>query len=171
MNEAFFVDKEGTPWHLHITFGDVLRVKEHVLGADGKPLDLCYIAETGNFRQVIDHIEIVVQCVYWLLERDIREYTGENGRYTMDWFYNRIDAGVLPNLMKAWYEALLNFTPYQVIKSTMMTAWNLKTRQELVTAIEILAGQLEECTNTEESSDSTQEDSPMVNSARWLNPV
>ena len=171
MNEAFFVDKEGTPWHLHITFGDVLRVKEHVLGSDGKPLDLCYIAETGNFRQVIDHIEVVVQCVYWLLERSIHDKTNAYGSYTMEWFYNRIDADVLPNLIKAWYEALVNFTPYPVIKATMMTAGKLKTRQEIVTAIEILAGQLEECMSTEESLESIQETTPMVNSARWLNPV
>lgn len=171
MNEAFFVDKEGTPWHLHITFGDVLRVKEHVLGADGKPLDLCYIAETGNFRQVIDHIEIVVQCVYWLLEKAIHERTNAYSSYTMEWFYNRIDAGVLPNLIKAWYEALLNFTPYPVIKSTMMTAGELRKKQEIIAAINILAGQLEACMNTEESSELTQEDSLTVNSARWLNPV
>lgn len=171
MRDAYFVDSQGDSWYIHITYGDIRRVKQHVLGADGKPLDLCYIAETGDFRQVIDHIEIVVQCVYWLLEGAIHDRTNGYGSYTMEWFYNRIDGDVLPNLMKAWYEALLNFTPYPVIKATMQTAGNLRTKAELIKSIEILAGQLEECMSSEESLESTQSVTPMVNSQRWLNPI
>jgi len=163
LKDAYFVDSEGTPWHLHVTFGDVLRVKKHVLGADGKPLDLCYIAETGDFRQVTEHIEIIVQCVYWLLEDAIHERTNGYGSYTMEWFYNRINGEVLPNLMKAWYEALLNFTPFQAIKSTMMTAWGMRTKAEIIAAIETLAGQLEDYMSLEESSELTQEITPMAN--------
>ncbi len=171
MNDAAFVDKEGTPWHIHITFGDVLRVKEHVLGADGKPLDLCRIAETGDFKQVTEHIEIVCQCVYWLLERAIHDKTNAYGSYTMEWFYNRIDGDVLPNLIRAWYEAVINFTPSLVVRSAMMVARETMKKSELITAIEILAGRLEESMSTLESSEQTQEDFPTGNSARWLNPI
>lgn len=171
MKDAYFVDSHGDSWHIDITYGDIRRVKEHVIGADGKPLDLCYIAETGDFRQVIDHVEIVVQCVYWLLEGAIHDRTNGYGSYTMDWFYNRINGDVLPNLMKAWYEALINFTPYPVVKSSLIAAGMIKTKTEIVKAIEILAGQLEDCTNMEESLESTQETTPTVNLQRWLNPV
>ena len=171
MNDAVFTDSEGTPWHIHITFGDVMRVKEHVLGADGKPLDLCRIAETGDFRQVTEHIEIICQCVYWLLERAIHDRTNAYGSYTMEWFYNRLDGDVLPNLIRAWYEALINFTPALVVKSAMMIARETTTRSELITAIETLAGRLEECMNTPESSELTQEDSVLANSAGWQKPV
>lgn len=172
MNDAYFVDKEGTSWHLHITFGDVMRVKKHVIGADEKPLDLCRIAETGDFRQVTDHLEVIVQCVYWLLRDSIRdccdryEYT-----YTMDWFYNRIDGNVLPELAKAWYEALINFTPFRVVKTAMQIARNEMTQEEIVEAINLLVGQLETSTSMPESFNLTHEDSLTANSSRWLNPV
>lgn len=163
MRDAYFVDSQGDSWYIHITYGDIRRVKQHVLGTDGKPLDLCLIAEKGDFRQVKDRIEIIVQCVYWLLEDAIHERTDHYGSYTMDWFYNRIDGEVLPNLMKAWYEALLNFTPYPEIKSAMMTAGEIKKKEELIRAIEILVGQLEDCMNTPESSESTQSNIPTEN--------
>ena len=168
---ATFIDNQGLAWHIHITFGDVMRVKQHVLGADGKPLDLCYIAETGDFRQVTDHLEIVIPSVYWLIVNNIKEISGLDSLAAQNWFYNRLDGTVLPELMKAWVEALLNFTPFPVIKVTMMEAGKLRTRAELVKAIELLAGRLQECTSMEESSDSTQKNTPMVNSQRWLKVV
>ena len=171
MKDAYFVDTHGDSWHIDITYGDIRRVKEHVLGADGKPLDLCYIAETGDFRQVIDHIEIVVQCVYWLLERTIHDRTNDYGSYTMEWFYNRINGEVLPKLTQAWYEAIINFTPAQVVKTAMMTAWEEMKQEEIVEAINILVGQLNTSMNTLESSESIPEASLMGSSARWLNPV
>lgn len=170
-NKAMFTDAKGDSWHIAITFGDIMRVKKHVKGADGKPLDLCYIAEIGDFKQVTDHIEVIVQCVYWLLQPSICEYTGLNGLAAMEDFYSRIDANTIPNLMKAWYEAIINFTPYPVVKAAMMAAGETRTKSELMMAIEILAGRLVEYTSSEESAELTPGDSAMVNSARWLKPV
>lgn len=154
---AMFTDAKGDSWHITITFGDILRVKQYVKGADGKPLDLCYIAETGNFRQVTDHIEIIVQCVYWLIVNNIKEVTGLDGRAAMEEFYNRIDSDTVVYMTKAWYEAIINFTPYPVVKAAMMAAGDAKRQNELITALELVAGQLVECTNTGVSSESTQE--------------
>ena len=153
---AVFVDSQNNGWRIDIVYGDIVRVKNHVKGADNMPLDLCYIAETGSFRQITDHIEIIVQCTYWLLYPKISEYSGKSGIESMEWFYNRINGDVLPKLMKAFLEAIINFTPFPVVKATMQTAGNLKTQNELIASIEVLAGQLQECMSTQESSESTQ---------------
>lgn len=169
--DAIFTDAKGDSWHIAITYGDILRVKRHVKGADGKPLDLCLIAEAGDFRQVTDHIEIVVQCVYWLLVDSIREITGLDGMAAMEEFYSRIDSNTIAEMTKAWYEALLNFTPFPVVKAAMIAAGMMKQQADLIAAIDILAGQLEECTSSQESQDAIQQGFLMVNSQRWLNPI
>lgn len=160
---ASFTNTGGEYWQINITYGDIVRVRQHVQGADGKPLDLCYIAETGDFRQVIDHIDIVVKCVYWLLYPQLKESYNMDGEELQEWFYNHIDCDTLQEMMKAWYEALINFTPFRVIKATMMSAGNMRTKAELMKAIEILAGQLEVCMNTEALLESTQVASATVN--------
>lgn len=160
---ASFTNTGGEYWQINITYGDIVRVRQHVQGADGKPLDLCYIAETGNFRQVIDHIDITVKCVYWLLYPQLKESYGMDGLELQEWFYNHIDSKTLQEMSKAWYEALLNFTPFPVIRATMMTAGNMKTKAELVKAIEILAGALQECMSSPESLEPTPTNTPTAN--------
>ena len=168
---ATFTNTGNEYWHIAITYGDILRVREHVSGIDGRPLDLCRIAETGDFRQVADHIHIIVKCVYWLLYPQLKESYGMDGLELQEWFYAHIDGDTIVAMTKAWYEALVNFTPYPVVKAAMLTAGETITKSEIITAIEMLAGQLEACMNTEESSELTQEDSLMANSSRWLNPI
>lgn len=145
---ATFTDTEGVSWHIAIKYGDIQRVRRHVTGADGKALDLCYIAETGDFRQVTDHIDLIAQSVYWLLQPAITEYSGLTGVQAQEWFYNRVDGDVIQAMALAWHEALLNFTPSRVVKAAMMTAWETMTRAELIAAIELLAGRLEESGST-----------------------
>ena len=108
---ATFKDCEGVSWHIAIKYGDIQRVRRHVTGADSKPLDLCYIAETGDFRQVTDHIDLIAQSVYWLLQPAITEYSGLSGVQAQEWFFNRVDGNVIQAMALAWHEALLNFTP------------------------------------------------------------
>ena len=152
---ATFNDAEGVSWHIAIKYGDLLRVRRHVTGADNKPLDLCYIAETGDFRQVTDHIDLITQSVYWLLQPVIMEYSGLTGKDAQEWFFNRVDGDTIQAMALAWHEALLNFTPSRVVKAAMMTAWETMTRAELIAAIELLAGRLEESMSTPVSSAST----------------
>ena len=145
---ATFKDCEGVSWHIAIKYGDIQRVRRHVTGADGKPLDLCYIAEVGDFKQVIDHIDLITQSVYWLLQPAIAEYSGLTGTQAQEWFFNRVDGDVIQAMALAWHEALLNFTPYPVVKAAMITAGETITRAELIAAIELLAGRLEESMST-----------------------
>ena len=152
---ATFKDCEGVSWHIAIKYGDIQRVRRHVTGADGKPLDLCYIAEVGDFKQVIDHIDLIAQAVYWLLQPSITEYSGKSGQDAQEWFFNRVDGDTIQTMALAWHEALLNFTPSRVVKAAMMTAWETMTRAELIAAIELLAGRLEESMSTPVLSAST----------------
>ena len=152
---AIFTDSDGDTWHIVIKYGDILRVKKYVTGADNKPLDLCYIAETGDYRQVIDHIDVICKCVYWLLHNDIKERTGKTGADAQEWFYSRITGDVIQDVTIAWYEALVNFTPYPVVKAAMMAAGERQTRAELIAAIELLAGRLEDYMSTPALSAST----------------
>lgn len=160
---AIFKDSEGAQWHIAMKYGDLLRVRCHVQGADNTPLDLCYIAETGDFKQVTDHIDILVRAVYWLLYNSIQEYSGKSGIEAQEWFYNRIDSNTLTQIVTAFYEAIINFTPFPVVRTAMLTAGEMITRAEIVTQIELLAGQLERCTNTPELSASTPPDSVTAN--------
>ena len=152
---ATFTDTEGAAWHIAIKYGDIQRVRRHVTGADGKPLDLCYIAEAGDFKQVTDRIDLIVQSTYWLLQPSIAEYSGKSGIDAQDWFYNRVDGDVIQAMALAWHEALLNFTPYPVVKAAMITAGETIKRAELIAAIELLAGRLEESMSTPVLSAST----------------
>ena len=153
---ATFKDCEGASWHIAIKYGDIQRVRRHVTGADGKPLDLCYIAEVGDFKQVIDRIDLIVQSTYWLLQPAITEYSGLSGVQAQDWFYNRVDGDVIQTMALAWHEALLNFTPCPVVKAAMITAGETIKRAELIAAIELLAGRLEESMSTPALSASVQ---------------
>ena len=166
-----FVDAEGENWHIAITFGDIMRVKRHVKGSDGKPLDLCYIAETGDFRQVTDHIEIICQCVFWLLEDSIFERTDRHGSFAMEWFYNRINGDTIASMTRAWFEALVNFSPSPVVKSAMIAAWDMTTRDQVQTAIDLLAGQLQTYMDSRELSESTRENILMDSWSRWQTVV
>ena len=152
---ATFKDCEGASWHIAIKYGDIQRVRRHVTGADGKPLDLCYIAEVGDFKQVIDRIDLIVQSTYWLLQPSIAEYSGKSGQDAQDWFYNRVDGDTIQAMALAWHEALLNFTPSRVVRAAMITAWETIERAELIAAIELLAGRLEESMSTPALSAST----------------
>ena len=171
MKDAIFRDSEGSYWHIDIKYGDICRVRQHVQGADDKPLDLCLIAETGNFKQVTDHFDILVRSTYWLLSKDIQEYSGKSGIEAMEWFYARIDSNALESMAQAWYEGLINFTPSQVVRAAMTMAWEETKQEELIEAINLLAGRLATYTNTEESSELTPDNSVMVNLQRWLNPI
>jgi len=161
IRQATFKDAEGVSWHIAIKYGDIQRVRRHVTGADNKPLDLCYIAETGDFRQVTDHIDLITQSVYWLLQPAITEYSGLSGAQAQEWFFNRVDGDAIQAMALAWHEALLNFTPSRVVRAAMMTAWETITRAELIAAIELLAGRLEEYGGTPALSASTPTATPM----------
>ena len=84
---ADFTDKPGKVWLLDITFGDVERVRAHVSGVDGKPLDLLEIAEGGNFSPISGSVRKVIEVVFWLLYPALQDESRKtNQQDVFDWF-------------------------------------------------------------------------------------
>lgn len=129
---ATFTDSTGMQWNLDIKVRDIERVKAHVKGVNGAPVDLLGVAEKGDFSAVSGSVQTILQVVFWLLLDDIManfdreqwdsehaalyEMVPEEKRKTLiqkaaDWFGERIGGEQILPLVKAWEEALLNFIP------------------------------------------------------------
>ena len=127
-----FVDNTGYEWVLDIKVRDIERVKAHVTGINGKPVDLLEIAEKGDFSSVSGSVQIILKVIFWLLLDDImanfdreewdREHTTlyevvpEEKKKTLiqkagDWFGERIGGEQVIEMVRAWEAALLGFIP------------------------------------------------------------
>lgn len=127
-----FVDNTGYEWSLDIKVRDIERVKAHVTGINGKPVDLLEIAEKGDFSSVSGSVQIILKVIFWLLLDDIManfdreewdrdhatlyEVVPEEKRKTLiqkaaDWFGERIGGEQVIEMVKAWESALLGFIP------------------------------------------------------------
>lgn len=127
-----FTDNTGYEWVLDIKVRDIERVKAHVTGINGKPVDLLEIAEKGDFSSVSGSVQIILKVIFWLLLDDImanfdreewdREHTTlyevvpEEKKKTLiqkagDWFGERIGGEQVIEMVKAWESALLGFIP------------------------------------------------------------
>ena len=128
---ALFSDATGDVWVLDIKVADVERVKKLVTDKSGVPIDLLAITERGEFKQLKNDIEIslnIIQvlCLEQIGQRfDVTQYDAENATlYEMipewrnesrmkkasRWLASRINHEVLPAMIEAFFEALLNFT-------------------------------------------------------------
>lgn len=127
-----FTDNTGLAWPIEIKVRDVERVKAHVTGVNGKPVDLLAVAEKGDFSAISGSVEVVLKVVFWLCFDEIManfdreawdkdhaalyEMCPEEKQKTplqkaADWFGSRIGGEEVLPLVKAWEEALLNFIP------------------------------------------------------------
>ena len=117
---ADFTDKPGKVWLLDITFGDVERVRAHVSGVDGKPLDLLEIAEGGDFSPISGSVRKVIEVVFWLLYPALQDESRKtNQQDTFDWFASRLGGQQIVELIQAWEVALVNFIPNKLIKEAV----------------------------------------------------
>lgn len=115
-----FTDNAGTVWNIKITYSDVERVKNHVLGADGKPLDLFDIAERGDFSGISGSVRKVIEVVFWLCYSKISEQSGKTvPQECMDWFGERIGGDEIVAMVEAWEAAILNFIPNRQIRQAV----------------------------------------------------
>ncbi len=129
---ATFTDSKGLEWPIEIKVRDVERVKAHVKGVNGQPVDLLAIAEKGDFSAVSGSVQTVLQVVFWLLLDDIManfdreqwdadhaalyELVPEEKKKTVlqkvaDWWGERIGGAEVLALVRAWETAVLNFIP------------------------------------------------------------
>lgn len=146
---ATFTDSKGLQWSLDIKVRDIERVKAHVKGNGGKPVDLLEIAEKGDFSAVSGSVQTVLQVVFWLLLDDIMtnfdreqwdadhatlyEMVPEEKRKTIlqkaaDWFGERIGGEEVLAMVKAWEAAILDFIPSPHVKNAVQ---NVMDRQEV----------------------------------------
>ena len=135
-----FVDNTGYEWSLDIKVRDIERVKAHVTGINGKPVDLLEIAEKGDFSSVSGSVQIILKVIFWLLLDDIMqnfdreewdrdhatlyEVVPEEKRKTLiqkaaDWFGERIGGEQVIEMVKAWESALLGFIPNPRVKEAV----------------------------------------------------
>jgi len=146
---ATFTDNKGLPWSIDIKFRDIERVKAHVKGVNGQPVDLLAVAEKGDFSAISGSVQQVLDVVFWLCFDDImanfdREQWDEDHAtlYEMcpeekrksplqkaaDWFGERISGDQVLPLVKAWEEAVLNFIPNPRVKEAIQ---RVKDREEV----------------------------------------
>lgn len=137
---ATFTDSKGLQWSLEIKVRDIERVKAHVKGVNGQPVDLLDIAEKGDFSTISGSVQTVLQVVFWLLLDDIManfdreqwdadhaalyELVPDEKRKTplqkaADWFGERIGGVEVVNMARAWEEALLNFIPNPRVRTAV----------------------------------------------------
>lgn len=137
---ASFTDNRGLVWPLEIKVRDIERVKSHVRGVNGQPVDLLAVAEKGDFSTISGSVQTILQVVFWLCFDEImanfdREQWDKDhaSLYEMcpeekqktplqkaaDWFGERISGEQVLPLVKAWEDALLNFIPNPRVKSAV----------------------------------------------------
>ena len=145
-----FTDSQGFVWSMNIKFRDVERVKNNVKGINGQPVDLLAIAERGDFSTISGSVQTVLNVVFWLCldeilqNFDLEEWNyrheklyeylpNEKGRSVLqkaaDWFGERITGNELPEVVRAWERALLNFIPNPKIRESVE---NLIEKQEVL---------------------------------------
>ena len=137
---ATFTDNTGMEWNLDIKVRDIERVKAHVKGVNGNPVDLLDVAEKGDFSAISGSVQTILQVVFWLIfdeimanfdraewdrtHRSLYEYLPEEKNKPLvqkaaDWFGERIGGEQILPLVKAWEEALLGFIPNPRVKQAI----------------------------------------------------
>lgn len=151
---ASFTDNKGQHWPIEIKVRDIERVKAHVKGYNGQPVDLLAVAEKGDFSAISGRVQTVLDVVFWLLLDDIMdnfdreqwdadhaalyEMCPEEKRKSplqkaADWFGERISGEQVLPLVRAWEEAVLNFIPNPRVKEAIQKVWEREeTYQEKV---------------------------------------
>lgn len=127
-----FQDKDGKSWTLDIRTSDVWRVKKLVKDREGKPVDLLVMTERADFAPIKNDIATLVDVLAVLCHEEIQarfsveQYDRDNaGMYEMipelrdepqmkkafRWFADQICSRNLPEVVEAFIDAMINFTP------------------------------------------------------------
>ena len=127
---ASFYDCHKKEWFLDIKTRDVTLVERLVKDANGNPIDLLAMADTGNLYQLYGNsrkmIDVVFVCLLdqiktefneaefdktHELEASIMPELRDNTLARMGvWFGERLDGSAIMEMTEAFKEALLNFT-------------------------------------------------------------
>lgn len=139
-NTNYFTDSKGNLWLLEITTRDVDRVRSHVVGTNGKPVDLFEVAERGDFSTISDSTQVVINVIFWLCFEQVMErfdigawdeahkkeyvFFPEKAKQpaiqkAAEWFGSLIGGKELESMSRAWEVALLNFIPNQAVREAV----------------------------------------------------
>lgn len=106
--------------NIHITYAAVERVKAHVTGTDGKPLDLLDIAERGDFSSISGSVRKIIEVVFWLRFPELQEqFGGGTPNELADKFGETLDGDAIVELVDDWEAAMLGFIPNRRVRSAV----------------------------------------------------
>jgi hypothetical protein len=135
-----FKTTNGITYILDIKTKDIKAVKELVKYPDGKQVDIFEAAETGTLASIYKDIETLINVVFVLCLDQIKEHFDlkkydENNQKTYEfipelkdepaitkasrWFGNTINGDSVIEIIDAFIEAVINFTPSESRRNAM----------------------------------------------------
>ena len=128
-NPTIIID--GHTYSLHITYSDVLRVRQLC------NVDLLSIADTGDFSVVNRSIEKVVNVVFCLLHQPLQDVYGDL-KIAKESFEKSLDGETLEALVKFWQEGIINFIPCLAVREAARLQLQKMTQAEALTMIQMI---------------------------------
>lgn len=128
---ASFKDSRSITFTLDIKQKDTVMVRNLLKDAEGKPLDLLAMADTGNLHQLFGRAQLMLDMVFLICLDQVKEHFSEEdfdrshdveletipGLRTSKiqkmafWFGEGIGPEQIPEITNAFKEAIVNFTP------------------------------------------------------------
>lgn len=128
---ASFKDTRNITFSLDIKQKDTVMVRNLLKDAEGKPLDLLAMADTGNLHQLFGRAQLMLDTVFLICLDQVKELFSEEdfdrshdveletipGLRTSKlqkmafWFGEGVGPEQIPEITNAFKEAIVNFTP------------------------------------------------------------
>lgn len=128
---ASFKDTRNITFSLDIKQKDTVMVRNLLKDAEGKPLDLLAMADTGNLHQLFGRAQLMLDTVFLICLDQVKEHFSEEdfdrshdveletipGLRTSKlqkmafWFGEGVGPEQIPEITNAFKEAIVNFTP------------------------------------------------------------
>ena len=131
MNDLPTINFDGRTYGVRVTYADVLRVREQV------GVDLFAIAERGDFGVINSSIEKVVNVVFRLLHRQLKDNYGDL-KTAKEAFENALDGETLEQVVNAWQEAMINFIPCLAVREAARLQLQKMTQAQALATIQMI---------------------------------
>ncbi len=126
-----FTDSRNIVFSLDIKQKDTAMIRNLLKNAEGKPLDLLAMADTGNLHQIFGRAQLMLDMVFLICLDQVKEHFSEEdfdrshdveletvpGLRTSKlqkmafWFGEGVGPEQIPEITNAFKEAIVNFTP------------------------------------------------------------
>ena len=131
MNDLPTITFDGKTYGVRVTYADVLRVREQV------GVDLLAIAERGDFGVINSSIEKVVNVIFCLLHRQLKDNYGDL-QTARDALENALDGETLEQVVNAWQEAMINFIPCLAVREAARLQLQKMTQAQALATIQMI---------------------------------